>query len=229
MLLKEIIQRVQSLYSKGVQSDDSRLSSRHIYNKLLTIRTRLMSQKSKQKQKISDWNYQTISCVEMIDVDASSCPCITPTGCIVKRSKYRIPKVMTDYNKNLIDYVMTVDSGIKFDPTNKTELIHIRGNKYTATNKRFLIDNGYLYAYGKMIPDVLQIRALFEDPIEVINFSTLCSEDVSCIDIFEIDFPIDSDLIDVLIQFAAEELIVLFKQGVEDKSANTNDDTVQHQ
>ena len=35
MKIKEIIQRVQSLYSKGVQSDDTRLSDRHIYNKMV--------------------------------------------------------------------------------------------------------------------------------------------------------------------------------------------------
>ena len=41
MLVKELVQRIQSLYSKGVQSDDTRLSSPHIYNKLITVRSKL--------------------------------------------------------------------------------------------------------------------------------------------------------------------------------------------
>ena len=75
MKIGEIVQRVQSLYSKGVHSDDSRLSARHIYNKLLTVRARLISQEAKKKQKISQWNYQTISCIELIKVPAHECPC----------------------------------------------------------------------------------------------------------------------------------------------------------
>ena len=53
MLIKEIVQRIQSLYSKGVQSDDSRLSDRHIYNKMITVRSKLISQQHNKKQKIS--------------------------------------------------------------------------------------------------------------------------------------------------------------------------------
>jgi len=58
MTIKEIIQRVQSLYSKGVQSDDVRLEDRHIYNKMITVRSKLISQEAKKRQKINQWNYQ---------------------------------------------------------------------------------------------------------------------------------------------------------------------------
>ena len=48
----EIIQRVQSMYSKGVESDDSRLRARHIYNKLLTTTAKLYQQQKNKKQRI---------------------------------------------------------------------------------------------------------------------------------------------------------------------------------
>ena len=38
----EIIERIQSAYSKGVKTDDSRLSSRHIYSKIKSVRNRLV-------------------------------------------------------------------------------------------------------------------------------------------------------------------------------------------
>ena len=95
MKIGEIVQRVQSLYSKGVHSDDSRLSARHIYNKLLTVRARLISQEAKKKQKISQWNYQTISCIELIKVPAHECPCLPPIGCDMLRSKYKLPKPLS--------------------------------------------------------------------------------------------------------------------------------------
>ena len=67
MKVHEIIQRVQSLYSKGCQSDDSRLSPRHIYSKLVSLRSKYISQQAKKKQKINQWNFQTLPCVELID------------------------------------------------------------------------------------------------------------------------------------------------------------------
>ena len=50
MEVGKIVQRIQSLYSKGVESDDTRLMSRHIYNKLLTVRARLISQDAKRNK-----------------------------------------------------------------------------------------------------------------------------------------------------------------------------------
>jgi len=87
MKINELIQRIQSLYSKGVQSDDTRLSNRHVYNKIKTVRSKLVSQEAKKKQKISSWNYQPIPCIELIKVDAHDCPCIPPVGCKILRSK----------------------------------------------------------------------------------------------------------------------------------------------
>lgn len=224
MKLFEIIQRVQSLYSKGVQSDDSRLSARHIYNKLLTVRTRLLSQKSKQKQKVSDWSYQVIPCIEMIEVSEHDCPCAPPTACTVKRSKYKIPRVLTDYNRNLIDYVMTIDGGDKFDFTTKSELLHINGNKYTALKRRYIISDEYLYAYGKDVPKLLQMRALFEDPVKASEFISYCpSETADCMDIFDIEFPMDGDMVDVAIEFTVKELVDYFKQNIEDQTNDTRD------
>lgn len=215
MKLGELIQRVQSLYSKGVQSDNTRLSSRHIYSKLKSARATIISQKAKQKQKIGDWNYQTISCVEMIDVDAHECPCVPKANCVkIKRSKYPIPHIMSDYNGNLIDYIMTIDSGDKFDFATRSEILHLSGNRYTATQRRYIIDRGYIYIYGNNTPKVIQIRALFDDPIEAEQFISFCPDEnfEKCSDIFDMDFPIDASTIDTVLQFAVQELITFFGQ-----------------
>jgi len=102
MLIKEIIQRIQSLYSKGVQSDDTRLTDRHIYNKMVTVRSKLVSQEAKKKQKINQWSYQTLSCVELIKAQPNECPCIAPPGCEILRSKYPIPKMVMLYSLKLL-------------------------------------------------------------------------------------------------------------------------------
>ena len=227
MKVIEIIQRIQSLYSKGVQSDSSRLTPRHIYNKMLTVRTKLLSEKAKKKQKISDWNYQVLQCIEMIDVPKFDYPITPIEKCKVRRSKYKIPRVLTDYNGNMIDYVMTIDTYEKFDYTNRNEMLYVMGNKYTSNKKRYLIEDGYLYAYGRNVPYMVRMRAIFEDPIQAYQFKDLCEnskKDACGLDIFEMDFPMDGDQMDILIEFAVQELIVLFSQNQEDLT-NDNMDT----
>ena len=49
-------------------------------------------------------------------------------------------------------------------------------------------------------------------------------KDACGLDIFEIDFTMDGDQMDILIEFAVQELIVLFSQNQEDLT-NDNMDT----
>ena len=110
MLIAEIIERIQSLYSRGVSSDESRLSDRHVYNKALSVRMQLLAQQIKKKQRISDWNYTVLPCVELIKVPSHECSCLGDLGCDVYRTKFKIPRVMTDANRHYIEFVMSVDS-----------------------------------------------------------------------------------------------------------------------
>ena len=130
MKIGEISQRVQSLYSKGVSSDDSRLSSRHIYNKLLTTRAKLISEQAKKKQRVSQWNYQVISCIELIKVPAHECPCLPPIGCDMLRSKYKLPKPLSGLSGSLIQTVTTIDRGKKLNEVSMNAVKSLTGNKY---------------------------------------------------------------------------------------------------
>lgn len=227
MTTGEIIQRIQSLYSKGVNSDDSRLMNRHIYNKLLTVRARLISQEAKKKQRISQWNYQTISCVELIKVPAHDCPCIPPIGCKILRSKYKLPKPLSGLSGTLIQSVMSIDRSIKIDEISLNALNSLKGNKYTSKKLNFFIQNEYLYISTPTKLKVVSITGLFENPIEVKNFIGLCGiecEDCKeCIDYQEEEFPIDNDLTDAMIELSVAELIQLFNQNIEDETNNSRD------
>ena len=226
MLIKEIIQRIQSLYSKGVHSDDSRLSSRHIYNKLLTVRARLISQEAKKKQKISQWNYQTIPCVELIKVPSHDCPCIPPVGCDIFRSKYKLPEPLSGLSGSLIQSITSIDRSIKIDEISINAINSQKGNKYTSKKINYFIQSGYLYISTPTKLKVVSMIALFEDPIEVKKFIGLCGscEDCSeCIDYQEENFPIDNDLIDTMIELSLIELIQIFSQNTEDLTNNSRD------
>lgn len=228
MLTKDIISRVQNLYSRGVETDDTVLTPRHIYNKLLTVRSLLISQKLNKKQRVSDWVYQVLPCVEMIEIDESVCPCIPPKGCIVMRSKEKIPKSLSGLTYQFISGVFTPDFRKRFSYSTRKSLSFSKWNKYTSSGFRYLIEGEYLYAYGESIPKYLTVKMILEDPNEVSRFSSCQAQsDPSdmCLSPLDREFPIDADLVEPLIRMSIEELVgEFYKIKKDDKTTDNEDD-----
>lgn len=225
MTIRELIQRVQSLYSHGVPSDDTRLSNRYIYNKILTVRSKLISDAYRKKQTISQWNYQTIYCVELIKVPRHECPCLPPLGCEILRTKEPLPRPLTGLASDLIRNVTTIDRSIKIDPISIQAVTHQKGNKYTSKKLNYFIEAGYLYIVTPINLKAIAVTGLFEDPIAVSYYKGICDcEDCEqCIDYLDFEFPLDSSMVDTLIELCYNELIVLFNQSLQDLTNNSND------
>ena len=217
MKIGEIVQRVQSLYSKGVASDDSRLSNRLIYNKMLTVRSRLVVEQAKKKQRISRWNYQTISCIELIEVSTADCPCVPPPGCTIMRSRYKLPKPLSDLSRSLIDSVMTIDRGIKLNEITINAVNASRGNKFAKKSINYFIEGGYLYVSTPTTISLIKVIGIFEDPIKASQFESYCPNfESKCLDFMEEEFPLDEDMLDVLVQLTVEEVVTVFAQSRQD-------------
>ncbi len=229
MKTAEIIGLVNIAYNKGVRSDDSRLSDQLVYTKLLSIRTRLITQQIKKHQKISDWNYVILKCVEVIEVPSHECTCLPEIGCDIFRTKYQLPKALTDLNSHLISFVMSIDSGMLIDESSREEVLYSKGNKYTSKKTKYLLEDGYLY-FPRTSPGVVKIKYLPENPLEALLFPSLCpcEECDNCVDIMDTEFPIDGDLIDALVEMSKQSLIEDFKTSIEDQT-NNNKDSQQEQ
>jgi hypothetical protein len=226
-LLGEIVQRVQSKYSRGVQSKDTRLTARHIYSALKTARSILLKQLYNKNQMVNQWAYQTLACVELIKAPVHECACVPVNGCVVLRSKFKIPKPVSGIDKHLIQSVASLDGTILFDESSFEIEKYNKGNKYTSTKPSYYFRNGYIYITTLKSLKVLALTGLFDDPVEATMFSSLCEgcPDCACKDVLEFEFPIDGDLVKPLIQIAEEELILIMKQMTEDKNQNASDDT----
>lgn len=224
MLVEEILQRVHSLYSKGVQSDDSRLKDRQIYNKLLSIRSLLLSQKLNKKQEISQWTYQNLPCVEMIMASPDECPCAPRVGCKILRSKYKIPRPVESLGGHIIKDVMSIDGSQSYSESSWNSFKNKSGSKYTANKPDYFFKDDYLFISHSKGPSVISLYGIFEKPFEAETFPGSCKKEENCISIFEMEFPIDSSLVEALIALTAEELIENFRSRVADISNNANDD-----
>jgi hypothetical protein len=226
MKVEELIQRVQSIYSKGVDSDDSRLSRRHIYNKMLTARQRIVSQQKKKRQKVSDWNYVILPCVELIKVPSHECSCLGDLGCDIFRTKYPLPKVLTGMDNHTIEYVMSINNGMKIEETTREEFLYSRGNKYTSKKPKYVIEKGHLYFPIVESPGIIKIKLLPEDPIEAIKYPSYCNDCQNCsecISYADVDFPIDGDMIDTLIELTVAEVVSAMRGQIQDTRNNGQD------
>jgi hypothetical protein len=229
MLTGKIIQRIQSLYSKGVQSDDSRLTSRHIYNKMLTLRSKLLTQKLKKGQLVNDWNYVVLKCVEIIEVDQHECSCLPQIGCKLYRTKNKLPKPLNDLSDHHIKWVESIEHSVNFNETTRMKETYNSGNRYTSKEKRYLIENEYLYFFGGYPGKAVAIKMLAHDPLEAAQFEQYCdeAEETECFSPLTTEFPIDDDLLDDMITMAVPELIQAFGAGQEDLTNNTRDNNVE--
>lgn len=225
MIVRELVQRVQSGYSRGVESDDSRLSSRYIYNKFLTVRSVLIANRAKDRQKISQWNYQTLPCIEMVLAPIHECPCLPSDDCKILKSKYKIPRVLTDKDRHLIQSVSTLDGSFRFSEILWEDIKNQKGNKYTKTVSGYFIRDEYLYLSHDKEKEVVTMTALFANPEDVYSFVGSCTQEtVSCLSPLDKDFPADSELLDGMISISVQELINLFSRTSVDEANNASDD-----
>ena len=228
MIVAEIIQRVQSLYSKGVESSDSRLMRRHIYNKMLTVRALLFYNKINKRQFISKYNYSILPCVELISVSGNDCPCDVSTGCEVLRTKEKLPKPINNLNGYIIDSVMSIDGKIIFNEVTYKSKIWRKGDKYSPNRPDYFIKDDYIYITSTRKLKVISIMGLFADPIEASLFATACDtdEENACPTYpLDMEFPIDSELVDALVELTVQELAVGFIPGHEDRRNDSQDKT----
>ena len=224
MTINEIIQRMQSLYSKGVQSDDTRLSSRHIFNKLNSVRNLLIKRQA-DKNQISDSNYQYLNCIKVIKASIHECPCVPAIGCCFYRTECKIPGILTAKNGELIQSLTSLDSQTQFSQWEWKEFKWKKGDKYTAFKPDFFIKDEYVYftQRNSIQEKYVTLKAIFQDPFSTYIFDNEKGCDPQCIDYLQLEYPVDSSLIDGIIDMAIKELIQVFNSNVEDSTNDTRD------
>lgn len=224
MLIGESINKVQSAYSKGISSDDSRLSNRLVYSKLKGMRIKLLSQKLDKRQVLSQWCYQTIT-VSMQEVSQAECPELVSATCKVLRSKRPLPQIFTNMSKLQIQSVTSLDGSNSYGETSWQMIKYKNSRKWAKDIPEYYIRSGYLYITDKKTLDMVSLTALFNCPIEARQFSDSCGKVYSsCASYLEYDFAVDGKLEDALVEMCKEQFVFDFL-GISDTKNNAQDDT----
>ena len=236
MLIQEAIQSVQSLYSKGVHTDDTRMSSRQIYSKLSTVRSMLLAQKLRKKQRLNDQSYQTLNCIKLIKAAKHECPCIPNLDCNVYKTEMTIPDFLIGF-KPMIESVTSIDGEISFNRTTWQRVKDVAYHKYTGNSPVYWLKDNFVFVMNNKKMQFLAIRGVFEDVLAAHRFNSSCySAQPCCDDCDDIDpcvsnlsyeFDMDSDLIDTAIKLTYSELLPIFLSIQQDNRNNSKDDKVE--
>ncbi len=212
--VREVIERVQSLYSKGIKSKDSRLSSQHIYSVVCGVRADILVQRMAKKQSIEEWCYQYIT----VKIEEYKHP---NSGTTFYRSSIPLPLPILGLSDSVIHNVYNTDLTIKYHTSTMEDSRYLRDRKYTGNTPFVYFKGGYLYTVNSLAKYVT-VKGLFNDPIAASRYNDTC--DV-CKDNQDFIFPIDGRSLRMIIDITAERLVAVFLQLEGDTISNAKDDS----
>lgn len=145
------------------------------------------------------------------------------------RTKHPLPKPLSNYDNHLIQSVTSVDGNVVFSETTWTSKKYKAYNKYTAYKPDWFFRNGHLYVTYRNGPKVISVTGLFEDPHEALKYPAECktSRNYQCMSPLDMEFPIDTSLVEPLIELSVNELLVMFSQAIEDVTNDSKDSAIE--
>ena len=213
MIVGEVVSRIQSLYSKGVESDDTRLSARHVYNKLLTVREQLAVEQFRNGLSWSEWSQQPLHQIPMKR--------FTAWGCKFMKSKNPLPKAISAGKDEGI-IITSSDGMVLYSRTTFEQFRHISGNKYTSRSPHYFLHDDYLYLMNSKMKYAFA-HGVWRNPIEVYRMDKDYKGTPYCGSNRDVPWFTPGDVTEKVILMSVEELVLQFVQMKEDVTANTAD------
>jgi len=201
----EAISRVRNTL-KAVKEDPF-LTDRTIYFSLMKYGSSLMKREdNKGKLYSMPGLFTTLSFVELIEVDKIEAECTGIfSGCIIKRTKDKLPDITVASGGPLIRSVTSIDGSVGLQETLPTLYKTITKSstfKYNKTMYYWYI-NGYLYL-PQVQWDAIKIDAIFEGDTSAYN----CDTENECITRQEEQLAIPEYLFSEIEQFVIKELTI---------------------
>jgi hypothetical protein len=198
----EAISRVRGVLK--IVKQESFTTDRFIYSIISKYaKTLIRRQDNENKIMKHDGLFIPLPFVELIDVDKIEAGCAAiQSGCLIKRTELKLPKVFNGTNGPLFRKVYALDGSQEFYPTTPTGYISIRNSvnfKYNKT-KYYFYRNGYMYFPDCEI-EAVAIEGLWEDTL-----NGFCNLNGDCKRMQELELPIPEYLFTEIEQMLAQEL-----------------------
>jgi|TARA_R110001632_G_scaffold230843_1_gene368689 hypothetical protein len=163
----EAISRVRNTL-KAVKEDPF-LTDRTIYFSIIKYGQSLMKREDNQLRLMKISNiFKVMPYVELIEVDKVDAACVgVYSGCYFKRTKERLPDLLTGIQGPIFRTVSSIDGTIELfrtDPGTWVSMTKTTTFKYNNRQYFWYLD-GYLY-FPNLIWDAVKIEAIFENDVE---------------------------------------------------------------
>jgi hypothetical protein len=212
MFIKQYIDSIREIsYDKGIQSDDSRLRNRSVYNQMVTVRADLLAKKANKSQTLSMQNYQTVS----FKLELTPSPVDYITSQVYRTET--LPNIIYSMDNPLIHSITNIDvnNPVQFSRIDVKSLKYSKSNKFTSnTIKYFLFKNRIYFINAQCKLTDVEFTGVFDEVV--------FNED--CKSYFNYDFYLQTDLSQPLIQICSELIYKSFNSLTADNNNNALDD-----
>lgn len=225
---REVIYGFKDLLDKQELSDEIGYSNRWIYFHLLNYRATLLNQK-KEREKLSELNYQTIPFLELEEVPDSDFKCVPPLKCILLKTKSILPS--TIHLKSVTSPLNKSGEIFKFshiDPDTLRFKAESRLPAQVNDTYYYLQNTGngvYVYVWSNDSSFIkgIGVKAIFYEPHIVESINDCAGNLDPCYNYLEAEFPIDPELLSLLYDKAISSLIRPKSQGTDLMNNNSDD------
>lgn len=164
----KIVSDIRNIATSGSNPIEFKIEDKQILFWCNEIRSMLISQAMYKRVEVMDVWLQTITCMELVQVDESEC-CDVTTGCKVLRTLEQVPDTIETIGDMGIIRVET-PTGQIIPYTTPFEDKYADYNKYTSKKRKWLSKNGYIYILNDTFLESINVVGIFDDPTELINF-----------------------------------------------------------
>ena len=215
----EVISRVRGQVKAEVQ--DAFVTDRYVYS-LIQKFAQILIRRQDSLNKLLRFNaiWKTLPFIELIEVDKVEAHCTgIKSGCTIKRSKDKLPKMLEGYWGPLIRTVTSIDGSQELQATHPgtyTSLTKTTSFRYNK-KKYFWYLDGYLY-FPDLEWDAVKIEGVFDDDIS----SWICDSKDNCTPRYEHQMNIPESLFAEIEQQVSNVMMNTMQIPAEDSDNKIN-------
>jgi len=226
MVLNKIIYDVREALNQYI--DDSQIDDRYIIYLYGIKRAKYLRQDENNFQRTTDISVKQTFCLELESIPINQCNVNIECDEIVRTVK-PIPQPLDLHVGNAITNIKPTNRiALPFNFVDKNKAIYSEYSPFNKSIFAFLDTDRYIYLVSKTnalnLLDCISITGVFEDPLELLNYSNCCSCEIAtpCLDYDTINYPLQPHYIDLIKEEIVQQLIQKL-QIPEDKENNSDD------
>lgn len=195
----------------GYVPDENPWSDLYLVRNLQESRASVLKNALSRGAIVSEHNVQTLSCVEVTELDRNECPCAPASGCYWLRSDKPIPR---EIKITSVTGIVANNENPRFQYMKWERFQYIPKARYQSTRTalyytiRTTTDKeNHIYLYGNRFLSSIAISGIWEDPMLAAAYPKCGEKQIEAYcNPFDVNFYTDLNYIDQIVQMSVQKL-----------------------